>query len=250
MIPALLVMFVLACSGQPPAGGGTTVIDHKSWTALLKKHVRADGMVDYKGIIRDSAALNAYLDQLSANAPDPDDWTREQQLAYWINAYNAFTVKLIVDNYPVASIKDLNPTVSIPMVNTIWNKKFFSIGGEEMSLDQIEHDILRKDFEEPRIHFAINCASISCPPLRAEAFVASRIDTQLEEQAISFINDPLRNNLDAENPQLSRIFNWFGGDFKKNGSLIDFINRYARKSINQDADIDFLDYDWGINDIE
>jgi hypothetical protein len=237
---------MFSCSGQPGTKQ-TESTSHEIWDGLLKKHVEPTGMVDYKGFISDSIQLNAYLDILSEGSPDPKSYSREARLAYWINAYNAFTVKLIVDNYPLESIKDLNPTVAIPMVSTIWNKKFFSIGGEKMSLDNIEHDILRKEFNEPRIHFAINCASISCPPLRSEAYLAERLEQQLEEQASMFINDPERNVLTPDNPEISKIFSWFSGDFKKNQSLIEFLNKYANTKINEDADIDYMDYDWRLN---
>jgi hypothetical protein len=158
----------------------TKAPSHQAFDELLKKHVTKDGIVDYKGFIQDKAKLEKYLDLLSNNAPDRGKWSKDEQLAYWINAYNAFTVKLIVDNYPVKSIQDFIPTVKIPLVNTVWHIKFFKIGGKEASLDEIEHKILRKEFEEPRIHFAINCASFSCPPLLNEAFFPEKIDQQLD----------------------------------------------------------------------
>jgi hypothetical protein len=241
------LLFFFACSGQPSSPMQEPP-SHEEWTSLLEKHVRADGMVDYAGFVADRGVLGKYLDKLSEGMPDPENWSENERLAFWINAYNAFTVKLIIDNYPVESIKDLNPAIAIPMVSTVWQKKFFSIGGKDMSLDEIEHDILRKEFDEPRIHFAINCASVSCPPLRNEAYVAGRLDEQLEDQAVQFINDPSRNQLDPEEPGLSRIFSWFGGDFRKNGSLVEFINRYARIPLKEDADISYLPYDWDLND--
>ncbi len=246
----LIILFILSLMscGAQPAERKAAAISHQVWNDLLHDHVREDGMVDYKGFLQDLEKLDQYLADLSAGAPDPENWSRDEQLAYWINAYNAFTVKLIVDNYPLESIKDLNPVVAIPTVSTIWNKKFFAIGGVEMSLDNIEHDILRKDFQEPRIHFAINCASVSCPPLRREAYVAQKIDDQLEEQAIAFMNDPLRNQISPDNPKLSKIFSWFSGDFKKNGTVIQFINQYSETKIKPGADLDFMDYDWALND--
>src|SRR5690606_7886580 len=127
-----------------------------------KKHVAPNGLVNYNGFKQDKQQLDLYLKLLQAGVPDPDKWSKEEQLAYWINAYNAFTIKLIIDNYPLKSIKDLNSTIAIPTINSIWDDKFFSLGGQKFSLNMIEHGILRKDFDEPRIHFAINCASISC----------------------------------------------------------------------------------------
>ncbi len=218
------------------------------WSELLGRHVKENGMVDYKGFIQDKELLEKYLKTLSAHAPDPSIWSEEEQLAYWINAYNGYTVKLIVDNYPLKSIEDLHPTVHIPTVSTVWHKKFFSIGGVKTSLDEIEHDILRKKFNEPRIHFAINCASFSCPPLRDEAYVAGKLDAQLEDMARRFINDPDRNKISENNPQVSKIFSWFSGDFTRNGTLIEYLNKYAQVPVNTDAKLNYLDYDWSLND--
>ena len=244
----LLFLLPLACHSNPaPQLQNTQPPSHQLWDELLKKHVDAKGMVDYEGFIRDKAQLQKYLDLLSNTPPNTKTWSEAEQLAYWINAYNAFTVKLIADNYPVKSIEDLHPTINIPMVNTVWHKKFFKIGGRESSLDEIEHKILRKQFEEPRIHFAIVCASYSCPPLRREAFTASALNKQLDEQAVSFINDPSRNKLGADNAQLSKIFSWFSGDFTKNGTLVAYINRYARTKLKPNAKISYLEYDWKLN---
>ena len=179
--------------------------------------------------------------------PDPRTWSEAEQLAYWINAYNAFTVKLIADNYPVESIEDLHPTLNIPLLNTVWHKKFFKIGGRASSLDEIEHKILRKKFNEPRIHFAINCASYSCPPLRNEAYTAGELNKQLDEQAKAFINNPAHNKLSPEKASLSKIFSWFKGDFTKDGSLTDYINRYANTKLKPNAEISHLEYDWRLN---
>ncbi|MFD2202465.1 DUF547 domain-containing protein [Shivajiella indica] len=221
---------------------------HQIFDELLKKYVNPEGLVNYKGFIQDKAKLEKYLDLLSNNAPDRRNWTKEEQLAYWINAYNAFTIKLIVDNYPVNSIKDLDPKVSIPLVNTVWHIKFFKIGGKDASLDELEHKILRKEFDEPRIHFAINCASFSCPKLLNEAFLSEDIDSQLDKVAKSFINDPLRNKITSDKVEISQIFSWFKGDFTKNGSLIDYLNKYSLVKISQNAKISHLTYDWSLNE--
>ncbi|MBN7815627.1 DUF547 domain-containing protein [Algoriphagus sp. YJ13C] len=221
--------------------------NHQPWSDLLKKHVNSSGMVDYEGFIKDKAKLEAYLKTLSSARPDKNTWSREEQLAYWINAYNAFTVKLIVDNYPTKSIKDLGPALKIPLVSDVWHYKFFQIEGEDFSLDEIEHGILRKEFDEPRIHFAVNCASISCPPLLNEAFFPSKLDQQLNSQAVAFINGGVRNKISQNSVQLSSIFSWFKGDFTDNGSLIDFLNKYSKVKIDKNAKISYLDYDWNLN---
>lgn len=227
---------------------GTTPVSHQVFDELLKKHVSKDGKVNYRGFIQEKDKLEKYLKLLSENPPDRSTWTKNQQLAYWINAYNAFTIKLIMDNYPVKSIQDLNPKLKIPLVNTVWHIKFFSIGGKETSLDEIEHQILRKEFDEPRIHFAINCASFSCPPLLNEAYTAEKLELQLDNAARVFINDVKRNKLGKESIQISWIFSWFKGDFTKKTTLIEFLNQYAKNPIDANAKISYLKYDWSLNE--
>ena len=227
---------------------GTSPPSHQGWDELVKTHVNSNGMVDYKGFIEDKSKLERYLSLLSNNAPDRLTWSREEQLAYWINAYNAFTVKLIVDNYPVKSIKDLGPRLKIPLVSDVWHYKFFKIGGVDTSLDEVEHQILRKEFDEPRIHFAINCASVSCPPLLNEAFVPERLESQLTQAATAFINDPSRNLITANHAQISPIFSWFKEDFTKRSSIISFLNLYSKEKINPTAQISYLDYNWSLNE--
>ncbi len=231
----------LSGKGEPPS--------HEKWSAMLKKHVRVDGLVDYQGFIGDKAELQAYLDIISKEAP-AKNWSENDKMAYWLNAYNAFTVKLIIDNYPVKSIKDLGPAIQIIFVNTPWDKKFFKIGSRKMTLNGIEHRILRNQFTEPRIHFALNCASMSCPKLRGEAYEGALLDKQLTEQAKAFLSDTSRNVVDVNNPKLSSIFNWYGGDMKKWSklSLIQYINKYSPVQINESANIDYLKYDWNLNE--
>ena len=244
-----LVLFFVSCSNKELTRikSQNAVPDHSGWTELLQQYVDQDGMVDYSGFVKDSVKLKTYTNLLTQNYPGTA-WSKNEQLAYWINAYNAFTVMLIVDNYPVESIKDLNPSLTIPTIRSVWTKEWFKIGDEDFSLDFIEHKILRKEFDEPRIHFAINCASYSCPVLRAEAYYGDKIEAQLNEQARLFINDESRNTLRQGEVKLSLIFNWFGGDFKKGQSLIQFINRYADVVIDVNAKISFAKYDWKLND--
>lgn len=247
----LLFVFFQSCDAQEKSqikDSKNVSPSHELFSDLLNKYVVAD-KVNYVALQKDSLSLQKYLNLIS-NTPPTDDWSENEQLAFWINAYNAFTLKLIIDNYPIKSITDLHPTLHVPLLNTVWHKKFFEIGGEPMSLDRIEHKILRKEFDEPRIHFAINCASESCPRLRAEAFIADKLDLQLDQQAKLFLNDPTRNKLNSDNPEVSKIFSWFKGDFTKNGSLIQYLNQYSEVLIDEDADIDYLNYDWNLNDIK
>ena len=214
---------------------------------LLKKYVAENGKVDYKGFIKDSTELNKYLRQLSSNPPQPT-WTNNDQLAYWINAYNAYTIQLIIRHYPLKSIKDIGSKIKIPFVNTPWDIKFIRIGQNTYDLNNIEHDILRKNFNEPRIHFAIVCASVSCPKLLNQAYTGAQLGQQLQTQTQEFINDPSRNKITSNQAQLSSIFNWFAGDFTKKGSISDFINQYAKVKIKPATKISFLDYNWNLNE--
>jgi hypothetical protein len=223
-------------------------ISHQLWNNLLQKHVESNGLVDYKGFIEDSTKLNTYLSLLSSTHPR-QTWSENERIAYWINAYNAFTVKLIVDYYPVKSIKEIKK--GIPFLNSVWDIKFIRIEGETYDLNNIEHSILRKEFSDARIHAAINCASISCPLLRGEAFVAEKLDKQLDDAMHSFINDPIRNRVKAGEAEISKIFRWFGGDFKKHaGSVRTFINQYANEKVSDKGKIAHLDYNWSLNDIK
>lgn len=222
---------------------------HEAFDALLKKYVSVEGKVNYKGFIKDSANLNGYLNLLSKTPPDEKTWSREEQMAYWINAYNAFTIKLIIKYYPIKSIKDIGSSIQIPFVNTPWDIKFIAIGNEKLDLNTMEHGKLRKSFDDPRIHMALVCASKSCPILLNEAYNARKLDEQLTRQTIAFFADSFRNKVSPDRPQLSMIFNWYGMDFSKNGhSVISFVNTYSKVKIKPKAKIDYLDYDWGLND--
>jgi hypothetical protein len=248
MMMPLFILFAQSCKTQlPKMNSAKNPPSHKKWDMLLKKHVQDNGLVDYKGFGHDSSELNKYLQLLSTTHPR-DDWEENEKMAYWINAYNAFTVKLIVDHYPVESIKEIKK--GIPFVNSVWGLKFIQIEGETYDLNNIEHGILRKYFPDARVHAAINCASISCPPLRSEAFVASKLDQQLEESMHVFINDPMRNKVSTNKAEISKIFSWFGTDFKSHaGSVRSFINLFANEKVSENGKISYLDYNWQLNDI-
>ncbi|MBK8720801.1 MAG: DUF547 domain-containing protein [Saprospiraceae bacterium] len=220
-------------------------VSHQLWDNLLKKHVDDKGMVDYGGIKADSLVFNTYLEILKTNHPNEKKWSKEAQMAYWINAYNAFTVKLIIDNYPLKSIKDIKK--GIPFVNTVWDIKFIKIGKNTYDLNNIEHSKLRKKFNDPRIHFAINCASLSCPNLSNKAYFPENLSKQLDEAAKNFINDTSKNIIQKNKVQLSKIFSWYQGDFMQNRTLFDFLNKYSITKIDNNASIDYLDYSWNLN---
>lgn len=212
-------------------------VDHSKWNVLLQKNVSKNGTVDYKGFQKDSKQLQSYLAVLASNVPTKSS-SKNAVLAYWINTYNAFTVKLILDNYPVKSIKDIKDP---------WGQKFFTLGDKKYSLEEVEHEILRK-MDEPRIHFAINCASFSCPNLLNEAYTEANLEKQLTAVAKSFINDKTKNTITANKIEISKIFDWFSGDFKKKGTLIDYLNQYSSAKINSNAKISYKEYNWSLNE--
>lgn len=212
-------------------------VDHSTWNNLLKKHVSEQGNVNYKAFKKDAEELIKYIDYLSTKIPS-DNWSNQEKLAYYINVYNANTIKLIIENYPIKSIKDIkNP----------WSIKFIKIGNESLSLSYIENNILRK-MNEPRIHFAINCASKSCPKLLNIAYTTENVESLLEQVGTAFINDSEKNKISKEKVQLSKIFDWYKKDFIKNRNLIDYINQYSLKEINSNAKITYLEYDWNLNE--
>lgn len=222
-------------------------VDHQLWDKLTQQHVSAEGWVDYRGFIADSSRLNAYLDLLRQNHPNDRYWSKDERLAYWINLYNAFTVKLIVDHYPIPSIKDIKN--GIPFINTVWDLKFIQIEGRTYDLNNIEHGIIRPKFSEPRIHFAVNCASVSCPRLRNEAYTADKLDQQLDDQTKRFLADTSKNQLFEDRLVLSKIFNWYGSDFTSgSNTVLGFIRKYTDQPIAQNPKIAYLPYNWALND--
>ena len=217
-------------------GNYTDADFHADFNTLLAENVSADGNVNYAGIKKNWSILRRYISSLGDTMPSAA-WTTEDKLAYWMNAYNAMTIDLILRHQPIESIKDIkNP----------WDQRFWKLGEKYYNLDEIEHKILRK-MDEPRIHFGINCASFSCPPLLNEAFTADTVDKQLDVVARKFINDSQRNTITADKLEVSEIFNWFGKDFKKQGSIIDYLNQYSNIKISENAKLRFKDYDWSLN---
>lgn len=241
---------------------------HMAWGELLKKHVVViDGgkasQVRYAELAGDRDALKSYLASLSkVSEPEFKGWHKEQQLAFLINAYNAHMIELILTRYPnLKSVWDFGKIFNNPFKN-----KFFMLFGSEFSLDNIEHDTIRARaaYDEPRIHFAVNCAAIGCPMLREEPYVAERLDQQLEEQTIRFLSDRSRNRYNPERNalEMSEIFKWYAEDFSSGlkgvNSREQFFAKYAslladhpehQKLIrDQKADIDFFGYHWGLND--
>ena len=227
------------------------------YTDLLQKNVH-EGHVNYAALCKDSR-LNSYAEELSKT--NPAKLSQQDQLAFWINAYNAFTLKVICDHYPVKSINDLHSgglIVGTVLKTTIWDKKFFSIHGEPMSLNHIEHDIVRKQFKEPRAHFALVCASISCPSLRSEAYEGSKLDQQLDDQGRLFFSQHNKNyfELHTKVAHLSKILDWYSKDFGgSNHEVLLFVAKFLptdiAESIQANPDkwkIEYTSYDWNLNE--
>ena len=229
---------------------------HSEWDSIVKRAVSWAGpssSVDYKSLKANPKDLNQYLKSISeVKNTEFSQWTRTQQLAFLINAYNAWTVKLILSNYPIQSIKDIGGIFSNP-----WKRKFFELFGTYTSLDWIEHEKIRPQYNEPRIHFALVCASKGCPGLRDEAFISEKISEQLEDSTGRFLNDSSKNRYESNNKKLflSSIFKWYKDDFiKAKGSVQEFVIPYmtsARAQAKSDFSnipIQYLDYDWRLNE--
>ncbi|MBO3115702.1 DUF547 domain-containing protein [Winogradskyella sp. DF17] len=210
---------------------------HDIWNNLLKAHVSSNGNVDYQGIQNNTEDLENYISVLQNNMPT-ENWAKNEKLAYWINAYNALTIDLILRHYPINSIKELKKP---------WDQPLWHFGDKTMSLNDIEHKILRK-MGEPRIHFAIVCASVSCPKLLNEAYTADAIEQQLSKATQEFLSDSSKNKISKDRLELSKIFKWFAKDFKANNSLRGFISLYSNVEIAPKAKISYLDYNWDLNE--
>ena len=216
--------------------------------SLLKQYV-TNGKVDYIGFKTKEDQLDSYLDYLSKT--DPVQMEEQDRFAFYINVYNAYTIKLILTNFedgkPPASIKDIGSFFSKP-----WSIKFVNVGGKIYTLDNIEHDILRPTFKDARVHFAVNCASKSCPPLMSVPYSSTNLDQQLNASTTAFINNEQENRLVGNTLHVSSIFKWFKEDFHSNP--IDFFEKYAKGTLKKELTsqkdqikVKYLSYDWSLN---
>lgn len=208
-----------------------------AYAELLSKYVSSTGKVNYAGIKKNEAKLNQAIEYFKENTPQ-SNWSNSKKLAYWINAYNLFTIKLVIDNFPVSSIKNIAN-------GKPWDKKFIQLDGKTMSLNDIENGIIRKQFNEPRIHFAVNCASVSCPKLANEEYTSTNLNTLLDKQAKRYINDHNENSLTGKTIQISSIFDWYQGDFVD--GVIPFLNKFSNSKIRSDVKITYKEYNWSLN---
>ena len=211
--------------------------NYNDWDKFLKKYVSDSGDVDYTAIKANKAELTKIINIFERSKPDKT-WNKNEQLAFWINAYNVFTIQLITDNYPLKSIRDLDG-------GKTWDVKRIKIGSKMYSLNNIENDIIRPEFKDARIHFAVNCATKSCPPLLNAAFIPKTLDVQLDNQTKKFINHKKYQRISSSEIKLSKIMDWYAVDF---GNVINFINKYSNTKIKPNIKIAYLEYDWQLND--
>ena len=205
--------------------------------SFLKKYVSTSGKVNYSGIKANKGSLDIVLKEIESNY-QKSNWTNNQKLAYWINVYNIYTIKLVVDNYPTTSITKITAEP--------WKKKFIKLGGNTLSLAYIENEIIRKKFNEPRIHFALNCASKSCPNLMNTAYTPGNLQSKLTSQTKKFLIDTSKNEFDKKKISISKIFDWYSADFNKSGTVIDFINKYRTEQLKSPKVV-YKEYSWDLN---
>lgn len=253
---ALAAALLFGLFAQPTAALRAADFDHEhaQLDHVLKRRVDARARVDYRALKRDRKDLDAWLKAAAAvSRPDFDSWTKPQQLAFLVNLYNAGTLRLIVDNHPVASIKKIGNLFKGP-----WDQKVVRLFGETVTLGHIEHDLLRGNYSEPAIHFAIVCAAKGCPPLRAEAYTADKLSAQLDDQGRVFLGQRDKNRIDLANRtlHLSPIFKWFDEDFKrKSGTVQKFVTGYFPEGYHNRLNagkfkIRYTDYDWSLNEAD
>jgi hypothetical protein len=242
---SLTVLSFFFTTGLVSTSWASGAVDNSVYGELLKKYVK-EGVVDYQGFKNEEGKLDQYLKVLEKT--DSSKLSRNEQFAFYINAYNAWTIKLILSGYPgVKSIKEFGNIFKSP-----WKKKLARIDGDMVTLDHVEHGILRPKYKDPRVHFAINCASKGCPPLRSEPYRGDVLDQQLAEMVRAFINDTRRNRLEGKTLYVSRIFKWFKGDF--GNDIVGFFQEYAEGNLKKELDssrkeieVEYLSYDWSLN---
>lgn len=221
---------------------------HASFDSLLHTYVDGFG-VRYSAWAADATdrgKLQRYLDRLAQQRID--GWPADAQLAFWINLYNAATLNLILDNYPTDSIKKLGALFSSP-----WKRKIITVAGRDLSLDDVEHNIIRKQFDDARIHFALNCAAVSCPPLAPFAFLPSKLDEQLDAVSAKALQHERWLEIGEDEIRVSKIFDWYKGDFEAySGSVRRFIARYRPEQqaaiLDESKKLKIMNYDWSLNE--
>ncbi len=270
-LSALLMLICLRNAGA--AEGEKAGFDHSDYAAVLKAYVNDNGMVNYKAMKANPDKLESFLNRIARlDKRTYQGWSPDEKIAFWINAYNGITLKVIIDHYPIkaswaASLR--YPKNSIRQIDGAWDELKHSVMGRAMTLDDIEHETLRKDFEEPRIHVALVCAAMGCPPLRNEPYVGKRLKAQFADQLRSFLRNPKKFKIDRNKGRvyISPIFKWFGEDFEKKyatdtkfsehsrteRAVLKYVSErldetQARHLAQAKYDIKYLDYDWSLNE--
>ncbi len=243
---------------------------YQSYASVLNKYVDGKGLVNYKDLKANRSELDSFIKKLS-EVKNIDTYSRHEKIAFWINAYNALMLRIIVDNYPIKpsfTKSIIYPKNSARQIDGVFDEVFFNVAGKKVSLNTIEHEILRVQFVEPRIHMALVCGAVSCPYLLNEPFYSTRLNKQLDEQTIAFISRPeaFLINEKEETIQLSSIFDWFGDDFRKHtgaklkklypskeAGVLGFVSNYIDPDVQnfliaQERDIEYSDYDWTLNE--
>ena len=274
----LMIVMIANVVGQATSDTLTTVSDegfsYSHFATVLNTYVNDQGMVDYKELTANRESLDRFAEQIAELSPTAyQTWNDKEKIALWINAYNAFTLKLIIDNYPIKSSFAASlrfPKNSIRQIPGHWKKVTFIVMGKEMTLNDIEHNTLRKDFNEPRIHMALVCAAMGCPPLLNEPYTGERLDEQFADRTNALLSDPEKFHIDRVKKQvyLSPIFKWFEDDFMKTYGTDEKFEKFSkgkRAVLNfispflSDTDrtflietekfsIEYLDYDWSLNE--
>ena len=212
-------------------------LSHDDWHRMMSTYVNSAGQVNYAGLKREKSKIDAYLTQLGTHPPQ-NGWSRNKEMAYWINFYNAFTISLILEKYPnINSIMELDG-------GKVWTTRTMLVAGKAFTLEQMEKDMLLKKFNEPRVHFAVVCAAKSCPPLLNAAWTEDNIQKNFEVRAKKFINNPAFNDIKTNSLELSKIFEWYAADF---GNVIDYLSKYSETRIDKGPKIKYKEYDWGLN---
>ncbi|RAK65937.1 DUF547 domain-containing protein [Hymenobacter edaphi] len=243
----LLLWLALLAATSARADNNTLELLHQPWDDLLKRSVQADGRLGYAALAEHDDQLRGYLQALRRTTPQAD-WSRPDQAAFWLNVYNAYTVQLAVAYYPVQRLSDIK-VKTVGGYRSVWEAPEVNVGGKQYSLNQIEREILPRLLpQDPRRFLALHCAAASSPGLLPEAYCGQRLHQQLDAQARRFVNDPARNQLTAGAVQVSSVFDWHAAEFGDAARLIAFLNRYAATPVAPDATVQYLPYDWSLND--
>lgn len=270
-LPATLTLFTLVLIAAHPARARAQGFDHSAYDTVLARHV-VEGGVDYAALKAERGVLDRYLQRLAAVTRDEfAAWPEPDRIAYLINAYNAYMLQIVIDHYPIDTggffQRLFHPDNSVRQIDGVFDGIEHRVAGADLTLDEIEHQRLRENYDEPRIHFALVCAAVSCPPLRAEAYRGGRLDVQLDDQARRFLNDTSANRFDVSEGRVrvSRIFDWYGEDFRGHApehgyrvsgnlrGVLAFAARYLPERVARflergEYDVEFFDYDWTLND--